>query len=252
MEYLVGELERSAEAVNLQPFTIRGYAGETLKFTNIIASYNLKATTRILLLAHWDTRPWADEEKDTTLHTRAVPGANDGASGVAVLLEISRHLKASPPAAGVDILLTDGEDYGRHADPEGFLHGARHFAKHLPPGYHPAFGILLDMVGDAELSLPREQYSIAAEPDIVDLVWGTANRLGFTQFTDAVQGRVTDDHLPLISAGIRTIDIIDFDYPDDTNRYWHTLMDTPDKCSPASLGAVGTVVMTVVYEYPAR
>jgi hypothetical protein len=250
-EFLVGELEKSAEAVNLQPFSIRGYGGETLKFTNIIASFNLKATTRILLLAHWDSRPWADEERDSTLHSRPVPGANDGASGVAVLLEIARHLKSSPPAAGVDILLTDGEDYGRHADPGGFLHGARHFATNLPPGYHPAFGILLDMVGDAELTLYKEQHSVAAAPDIVDLVWGTAARLGLSQFIDAPQGAVTDDHLPLISAGIRTIDIIDFDYPDGSNRYWHTLLDTPDKCSAESLGAVGSVVMTVVYEYPA-
>lgn len=251
-EYLVRELGKSAEAVNLQPFTVRGYDGETLHYSNIIASFNLKATTRILLLAHWDTRPWADEEADSALHSRPVPGANDGASGVAVLLEISRHLKASPPAVGVDILLTDGEDYGRHADPSGFLHGARHFASNLPAGYRPVFGILLDMVGDAELELPREQHSIDFAPDVVDLVWGTARRLGYRQFVDARQGRVTDDHLPLNAAGIRTIDIIDFDYPDRTNRYWHTLQDTPDKCSAGSLEAVGTVVMTVVYEYPAQ
>ena len=251
-DYLVRELQKSAEAVNLQPFAIRGYKGETLNYSNIIASFNLKATTRVLLLAHWDTRPWADEEADSALHDRPVPGANDGASGVAVLLEIARHLKASPPGVGVDILLTDGEDYGRHNDPGGFLHGARHFAKNLPAGFRPAFAILLDMVGDAELTLMREQHSVEAAPDLVDLVWGTARRLGYSEFVDARQGRVTDDHLPLIAAGIRAIDLIDFDYPDESNRYWHTLQDTPDKCSAESLEAVGTVVMTVVYEYPAR
>ncbi len=249
-DYLVREMEKSAEAVNIQPFTIRGYDGRTLKYSNIVSSFNLRATTRILLLAHWDTRPWADEERDTTLHSRGVPGANDGASGVAVLMEIARHLKSSPAAVGVDILFTDGEDYGRHLDPNGYLHGARHFASNLPSGYRPVFGILLDMVGDASLELPRERYSVEFAPDVVDLVWGTAARLGVTQFVNTVQGRVTDDHLPLNAAGIRTIDIIDFDYPDPTNRYWHTLQDTPDKCSPSSLEAVGTVVMTVVYEYP--
>jgi hypothetical protein len=251
-DYLVGELGKSAEAVNLQPFTITGYDGATLKYSNIIASFNLKATTRILLLAHWDSRPWADEEADTSLHSRPIPGANDGASGVAILLEIARHLKSDPPPVGVDILLTDGEDYGRHKDPGGFLHGARYFATHLPPGYRPAFGILLDMVGDARLTLMREQNSMAFAPDIVDLVWGTARRLGYAQFLDARQGSVTDDHLPLNAAGIRTIDLIDFDFPDESNRYWHTLSDTPDKCSPESLEAVGTVLLSVVYEYTAR
>jgi glutaminyl-peptide cyclotransferase len=250
-DYLVREMEKSAEAVNLQPFTIRGYDGSTLKYSNIISSFNLKSTTRILLLAHWDSRPWADEEADTALHSRPIPGANDGASGVAVLLEIARHLKAAPPGVGVDILFTDGEDYGRHNDPGGFLHGARHFASNLPQGYRPVFGVLLDMVGDASLVLPREQHSIDFAPDVVDLVWGTARRLGYTQFVDTRQGRVTDDHLPLNAAGIRTIDLIDFDYPDESNRYWHTLQDTPDKCSPGSLEAVGSVLLSVVYEYAA-
>lgn len=247
--FLAAEMGKSAEAVNLQDFTIRGYDGRMLQYTNIVSSFNLKATTRILLMAHWDSRPWADAEKDSSLHSRPVPGANDGASGVAVLLEIARHLKSAPPEVGVDILFTDGEDYGEHRDPDGFLHGARYFATHLPQGYRPAFGILLDMIGDAQLEIPREQHSIDFAPDIVDLVWGTAARLGYDQFVNTVQGRVTDDHLPLNAAGIRTIDLIDFDYPDPTNRYWHTLQDTPDKCSPGSLGAVGTVLLTVVYEY---
>lgn len=251
LQYLAGELRPLASAVNLQPFTFRGYDGKTIHGTNVIASFNPGATTRILLLAHWDTRPWADEEADSSLHDRGVPGANDGASGVAVLLEIARHLKETPPAVGVDILLTDAEDYGRHRDPDGFLHGARHFANNLPQGYRPVFGILVDMVGDAELELPKEQHSIDYAPRVVELVWNTAARLGIGQFVPTVQGRVTDDHLPLNRAGIPTIDIIDFDYPDASNRYWHTLQDTPDKCSPESLAAVGTVVLTVLYEYPA-
>ncbi len=251
-DYLVGEMGRLAGAVNMQPFTIQGYEGEELRYTNIISSFNLEAPTRVLLLAHYDSRPWADEESDSALHTTPVPGANDGASGVAVLLEIARHLKSTPPGIGVDILFTDGEDYGRHNDPAGFLHGARYFASHLPVGYRPVFGILLDMVGDAELEIQKEQYSIEFAPDVVDLVWAAARNLGITQFSNRVQGRVTDDHLPLNRAGIPTIDLIDFDYPDASNRYWHTLQDTPDKCSPASLDAVGRVLLQVLYAYPAR
>jgi len=251
-DYLVGEMGRFAEAVNMQPFTIRGYDGEELHYTNIISSFNLEASTRILLLAHYDSRPWADNEQDSSLHASPIPGANDGASGVAVLLEIARHLKTSPPAVGVDILLTDGEDYGHHNDPDGFFHGARYFASHLPVGYRPVFGILLDMVGDAQLDIQKEPFSVEFAPDVVDLVWSAARSLGVTQFSDRMQGRVSDDHLPLNRAGIPTIDLIDFDYPDATNRYWHTLQDTPDKCSPASLDAVGRVVLKVVYEYPAR
>lgn len=249
LNYLTTEMRRYADAVNHQPFTVKGYDGETFKGINLVASFNLKATTRILLMAHWDTRPWADEEKDTALQHTPVPGANDGASGVAVLLEIARHLREAQPAVGIDIVFTDAEDYGRHNDPEGFLHGARHFAKQLPIGYQPVFGILLDMVGDRELELLKEPNSVQFAPDIVDLVWKTAARLGIGQFVNREQTPVTDDHLPLNYAGIRTIDIIDFDYPDASNRYWHTLADTPDKCSPESLQAVGTVVMHVVYEY---
>src|SRR3990172_812244 len=141
-DYLAGEMGRYAEAVNMQPFTIRGYDGEELRFSNIISSFNLAGTPRILLVAHSDSRPWADGEPDSSLHRRPIPGANDGASGVAVLLEIARQMKTSPPEVGVDILFTDGEDYGRHDDPGGFLHGARYFASHLPPGYRPVFGIL--------------------------------------------------------------------------------------------------------------
>ncbi len=248
LEYLQQQLQATAAAVNLQSFTHPGYDGATLHLTNLIASFNLQAKTRILLVAHWDSRPRADEDPDPKKRSLPIPGANDGASGVAILLEIARHLKTTPPAVGVDMLLVDGEDYGKEGDTPNYLLGARYFADHLPPGFQPAFGILLDMVGDRQLEIPKEPYSMKYAPDIVDLVWSTAHSLGVSQFTDDVQGWVTDDHLPLNEAGIKTIDLIDFNYPDSSNRYWHTTEDTPDKCSPESLEAVGKVLMAVIYQ----
>ena len=129
LDYLSAELGQYADAVNLQPFTVTGYDNEPVRMSNVIASFNARATTRILLLAHWDSRPWADQERDPVEAAKPILGANDGASGVAVLLEIARHLKASPPAVGVDILLTDGEDYAKEGNEEDYLRGARYFAE---------------------------------------------------------------------------------------------------------------------------
>ncbi len=250
LDFLQSELSQFSPAVTLQPFTVDGY-GETLHLTNIFASFNPGMTSRILLLAHWDTRPRADQDKDPKKQTEPILGANDGASGVAVLLEIARVLKKTPPPIGVDILFVDGEDYGKEGDDSKYLLGAKYFAEHQPEGYRATFGILLDMVGDANLELLREPYSETYGRDIVDLVWATARTLGVYQFTDRQQHATLDDHLPLNKAGIKTIDLIDFAYPDESNRYWHTTEDTPDKCSAESLGAVGKVLLEVIYHQPA-
>ncbi len=247
LAWMQKEVQQYADAVNLQPFTHTGYEGQTLSMTNLIASFNLKATTRILLLAHWDSRPRADQDPDPKKRNQPILGANDGASGVAVLMEIARHLKEQPPAVGVDMLFDDGEDYGKEGDNANYLLGARYFADHLPQNFHPYYGILLDMVGDKELEIMKEPYSIQYAPDVVNLVWSTAKQLGVYQFSDREQRAVLDDHLPLDQVGIRTIDLIDFQYPDGTNRYWHTTADTPDKCSAESLEAVGKVLMYVIY-----
>lgn len=247
LAYLRNEMQKYAGAVDLQNFSMTGYGGEQLNLTNIVSSFNLQATKRFLLIAHWDTRPRADQEKDVKKQSRPILGANDGASGVAVLLEMARQFKASPPPVGVDILFVDGEDYGKEGDTEHYLLGARYFAQHMQPGFVPVWGILLDMIGDKELQIKRERFSMKYAPDVVDLVWSTAHELGAGQFSDELQAWVTDDHLPLNDAGVKTIDLIDFAYPDSTNSYWHTLQDTPDKCSAASLEAVGKVLMTVLY-----
>ena len=245
--YLVATLRSFADDVRVQEFSVMGYDNENLRLTNIIASFNPAESTRILLCAHWDTRPRADRDEDSTLREIPILGANDAASGVAVLLELASHLHAQRPQVGVDIILFDGEDYGKETDHRLYLLGSRHFARTKPPDYVPRFGILLDMVGDANLELPREMNSFKFAPDIVSLVWGTARELGITQFVDENGEEILDDHVPLNEAGIKTIDIIDFNYPDQTHRYWHTHQDTPEHCSAASLGAVGTVITHVVY-----
>lgn len=244
MAYLENELKRYADEVTLQRFSHKGY-NETLNLANVFARFNPTASKRILLLAHWDTRPRAEEDPDPAQRDRPIIGANDGASGVAILLELARMFKTTPPPIGVDILLTDGEDYGdaqKDGNNELYFLGAKHFAKTKSPEYVPQFGILLDMVGDRDLQLPMEQNSMRFAPQLMDIVWAAAEEHGITQFIRVPGEMISDDHLPMNEAGIPTIDIIDFQYP-----YWHTQQDTPDKCSPQSLEAVGTVVAAVVY-----
>ncbi len=247
LDFMATTLGGLADRMELQRFTHPGY-GETLELTNVFARFKPEASARILLLTHWDTRPRAERDENKQRRNQPILGANDGASGTAILLQLAALLKQKPPAIGVDLLFVDGEDYGNEGDNALYLLGSRYFVSSgRPTGYAPRFGILLDMVGDTYLELPREQNSVRYAPDIVDLVWNTAHDIGVRQFIDEPGEYVIDDHLPLNEAGIKTIDIIDFDYPDQTNRYWHTTQDTPDHCSAESLEAVGTVVTTVLY-----
>ena len=245
--YLSETLRGFADQVRLQEFTAEGYEGVTLRLTNIVASFRPEAKTRVLLCAHWDTRPMADRDENKERRNEPILGANDAASGVAVLLEVASLLHTTPPPVGVDIVLFDGEDYGKELDHARYLMGSRHFARTKPPEYVPRFGILLDMVGDTYLELPQELHSVKFAPDIVSLVWSTAQELGVMQFVHERGEEILDDHVPLNEAGIKTIDIIDFNYPDQTHRFWHTHQDTPEHCSGESLAAVGTVVTHVVY-----
>ena len=244
--YLQHVLSGYADTVELQKFDVPGYDGIMLHLTNIIAHFNMKSNTRVLLTAHWDTRPRADQQKGPGAD-KPILGANDGASGVAVLLEMARDFKIDPPPVGVDMIFWDGEDYGKEGDLDYYFLGSKYWAATKKISYYPIFSINLDMVGDKELSIPKEQYSEQFAPDVVDLVWNTASEMGISQFSNTVDGAISDDHLSLQNIGIKAIDVIDFAYPDATNRYWHTLQDTPDKCSGASLGAVGRVLLQVLY-----
>ena len=238
-DWLMTELEKVADRVELQTFT-RVVNGKSLRLYNIFAIFNESASKRVMLCAHWDTRPTADEELDPANRKKPILGANDGASGVAVLLELARQFKLKRPEVGVIIALWDGEDYGPTVD--NMLLGSRYFAKNMGK-LRPTYGILLDMVGDKDLQIYKEVNSVYAAPQLVEKVWRTAGELGYRKyFPDAQKYAIIDDHIPLIEAGVPCIDLIDFDYP-----YWHTLQDTVDKCSPQSLQIVGEVVAAVVY-----
>ena len=247
LNYLVNTLRGSTHDVELQEFTHTGYNAENLHLTNIIAKFSSEARSRILLCAHWDTRPRAEQDEHPSRRKEPIPGANDGASGVAVLLELSRLFREHPPAIGIDVVLFDGEDYGREGDLAGYLIGSKFFALNLPPEQSYQFGILLDMIGDRSLEIPKEEHSVKYAPDVVEMVWSKAKELGNTEFIDLGSEAVYDDHLPLNEIGIKTIDLIDFNYPDATNRFWHTHQDSVQNCSAASLGAVGTVLAHVIY-----
>lgn len=224
-----------------QPFTYPDYLrGDTVDLVNWIVHVNPGKSDRVLLGAHYDSRPRADYDPDTTLRDQPIPGANDGASGTAVLMHLCELMAASPPDAGVDLVFFDGEDYGPPGRNDQYLLGSTHYASNYNGDYD--FGIVIDMIGDSDLDIYREVFSDRYVKDIDDLVWSTAARLGIPAFIDSLKYEVIDDHLPLISGGIPTIDVIDFDYP-----YWHTHADTPDKCSPASLAAVGRVLLDIVY-----
>jgi glutaminyl-peptide cyclotransferase len=238
-DWLIAELNKSLGNAKRQDFDYQ-LPDKTLHMSNLLAQVNPDAKKQVMLCAHWDTRPTADMEIDPKKQKQPIPGANDGASGVAVLLELARVFAAKKPDVGVQIVLWDGEDYGPQVN-HMFL-GAKHYAKD-PAVPRPDYAILIDMIGDKDLGIPREQNSQNVAPEVNDKVWKAAAALGITQFQDKVGQPIEDDHIPLQEAGWKAIDLIDFDYGP-----WHTLDDTPDKCSPASLKAVGDVLARVVYD----
>lgn len=246
--YLINELSKYADRVITQPFTYDDYIrGGQYDLENIIGLFNEDAERSILLGAHWDTRPWADKEPNENDQTTPIVGANDGASGVAVLLELARMFNEDPPSVGVVIVLFDGEDLGTSGENETYAQGSQYFSKNLPIN-KPEYGIILDMVGDRNLHLPIERYSFRNAPKLSRSLWKQANQLGLTAFDQSLGYMLYDDHVPLFEyAGIPAVDIIDFDYPTAYANYWHTTEDTPDKCSPESLDQVGTLIVNHIY-----
>jgi hypothetical protein len=209
---------------------------------NLVARFRAAEPRRLLFAAHWDTRAWADRDPDPARRSDPVPGANDGASGVAVLLEVARSLKAAAPPVGVDLVLFDGEDQGTDEAPDGWCQGARRYAA-VAPGPAPEHAVLLDMVGDRDLRIPWEGYSAARAPETLAWFFARATRLAPEVFVPEEGRPVFDDHVPLLDAGIPAIDVIDFEY-----AYWHTVSDLPEQVSAASLEAVGKVVLSLVRE----
>lgn len=257
-DWLVAKLQGYGAEVVAQTGQVTIYTGQKLPLRNIFARFNPEAKERILLFAHWDTRPFAD--KDSERRNEPIDGANDGASGVGVLLEIARHLTAKEHGPGVDILFTDVEDYGQPSGSMGmdersvdtWALGAQYFAKNpVVPGYTARFGILLDMVGARDALFYREAISMQFAPAVVNKVWKTAAALGhgdrFIQETKYFVG--TDDHVPINKVlRIPSIDIIQYDPATQAfGPYWHTHDDNMEVIDTKTLQAVGRTVLEVVW-----
>jgi glutaminyl-peptide cyclotransferase len=245
LEWLETELRALADSVFLDPFEHVTGEGHELDLTNVIARFGPADGSRLLLLTHWDTRPRADQSSEVADRDRPVLGANDGASGTAVLLELARMFNDQPPAGGVEMLFSDGEDYGPSTD-DMFL-GARHYVAGIGSENPPAYGILLDMVGDADPSFPIEAYSMESAGQVVQRVWGIAADLGYRRFFPMDRTvRVVDDHVQFNEAGIPVANVIDFEYGPG-NSFWHTPRDVLENTSAQTLLMVGDVVAEVVY-----
>jgi hypothetical protein len=242
-DWIVAQMRTRADTVIEQRFSHVNAAGDTLPMRNILARIKPAATQRVLYVAHWDTRPTSDRASNPADRALPVPGANDGASGVALLMAVADVLRATPPEWGVDLLFVDGEDYGDFAAGRDVLIGAKYFTQHLPaPDYRPLFGVVWDMIGDANLGIYQEGHSVRRAPEIVSRVWQTAADLGYSgYFVPRVGESITDDHLPLLDAGLRVIDVIDIDFPAH-----HTPLDTIDKVSERSLQIVGDVAVKLL------
>lgn len=249
--YLQNELNKYADEVTLQPFTYPGY-NEELSLTNIIAKFNTANTNRILVCAHWDTRPRSEHAKDSTKRNLPVLGANDGASGCGVILELARVLSNKKLNLGVDLVLFDGEDYGKENDLDNYCLGSKYYSVNIPGGIYPRFAILLDMVGDRDAVFMKEAASMQYAPDIVNLVWNIADQLNAPAFVPRTGDSIYDDHIPMNQAGIKTIDIIDEDLvgadtPVERRNYWHSDKDTMENIGKDTLQQVGNVLVYLLY-----
>ena len=257
-DWLVGQFEQYGLKVTEQPFQATAYTGTVLNGVNIMAQYNPSAGKRILLAAHWDTRHIADSDLSTERKDEPILGADDGGSGVGVLLEIARLLKANPTDIGVDLLLFDAEDHGDNTgtepEPETWCLGSQHWSNNIvPAGYKPKHAILLDMVGAHNTKFPKEGVSMRFAPQLVNKIWALGKELGYGRFfDDETTGMVTDDHFFVNTvANIPMIDIIGMPKPAGTNnsfgRHWHTHDDNMDVIDIRTLRAVGQTLTEMIY-----
>lgn len=264
--YLAAQLKRFGCTVTEQNFVATTWDGKKINARNIIGSINPQATKRVFISSHWDSRPNADSDTVAANKTKPVPAANDGASGVGVMLELARAIQQAKtkPAIGIDFICFDVEDMGNGEkaqkdyekesgtiDYVGFGLGSRYWAKNRhKPGYSAYYGVLLDMVGAKGATFPKEGYSMQMAPTVVNTIWQTASRLGFSQyFIDAPGGQITDDHVaPNTIAKIPTIDIIQLNT--QTGSFFpahHTLADDMRYIDRATLQAVGQTLLQVLY-----
>lgn len=258
-EWIMAKFREYGMTVETQDADLKGWDGTLLHSRNIIAHFRPERSTRILLCAHWDSRPWADNDPDSANWHKPVMAANDGASGVAVMLEVARALQSDTTLnVGVDFVCFDAEDWGTpqwsdvQDSQDTWALGAQYWAEHLPKGYKARYGILLDMVGGEGAKFYQETVSKQYAAEIVNKVWLTASQIGYGSFFPMQDGgMITDDHVPVNEkAGIPCIDIIPY-YPDCQQSAfgptWHTVSDTMEHIDPQVLKAVGQTVLQVLY-----
>lgn len=248
-DWMVSELKKMCDNVIEQKTTLTHFDGQKLNVRNIIGEINPKATKRILLCAHWDSRPYADEDKVNA--DKPILAANDGASGVGVLMEIARVIKESPITIGIDIVLFDAEDWGKPNHENSYCRGSQYWSENLhKPSYKADYGILLDMVGAANAKFAWEGYSVKYARPVLEKVWSIGNALGYNNFVYYQRGAITDDHAYVNEkAGIPTIDIIHFDTntPSQFPEHWHTHRDNMNVIDRKTLKAVGQTLLEVIY-----
>jgi hypothetical protein len=242
--YIAHTLERYGARVTVQPFEVKDpYGDRTIRMMNIIGSFGPGGKRRLMLCSHYDSRPWADQEKDSTLWQTPILGAVDGATSTAILLEIGRMAGKRAPDIGVDLVFFDGEDYGKERDIDYYLLGSRHFAANLED-YRPAAAVLLDMVGGVGTTARREGTSDERSRAFMDYVFGRAQDLDLRYFQSAPGAAMIDDHVPLLQAGIDAIDLFGYDFAP-----WHTLRDDGTAIDKAKVEEVGILLRDLVYNF---
>ena len=245
LDWMIEQLTFRADTLIAQPFTHTTAEGTKLDLTNLVARYRPELQDRVLLVAHWDTRRRADRSYDEADRRRPVPGANDGASGTAVLMELAEIFRQQPPPIGVDLLFADGEDFGPAV--EDMHLGSRHFAANLPAGARPRYAIVLEMVGDAEARFRPDGSSAAQAPDVVRRLWALARVMRHDSlFVDEPAAAVAGTHAELARAGIPAVLVSDPEYGPG-NIYWHSVDDVVANVRRETLGAVGEVIAEHVY-----
>ena len=248
----------NADTIIVQDGEQKLYNSKKMPLYNIIASYNIKQSNRVLICAHWDSRPFSDQDADKSNYYKAIVGANDGASGVGVILELARLLSENNPTIGVDFILFDLEDWGAPEEEQsengegGWTLGSAYWSENLLlPAAKPKYGILLDMVGAPNATFYREYFSERYAGWVVSKIWNTAAKCGYSNvFVDKPGGAVTDDHINVSNAGIPCADIIHFEPSSEHGfgYYWHTQADNMQNISSNTLKIVGDVLVHIIYE----
>ncbi|WP_158542150.1 M28 family peptidase [Pedobacter chinensis] len=251
--YLVSKLKSFGADVKLQGGKTQTHDGKTFQLKNIIATFNPEKKTRVLITAHWDARPFSDQDTDPANHTKPFDAANDGGSGVAVIIEMARQIQHKAPNVGVDFILWDLEDYGKANDDTQnevtWCLGSQYWAKNaIATGYKAAYGINLDMVGGGNAQFTQDEISRQAAPGLVSYVWDIGNEIGYSSyFVRIPSGRLVDDHFWMNKAGVPSIDIVH--YNDNSGFYinWHTQLDNLANIDKNTLKAIGQTVLETIY-----